>query len=240
MANIAQMVVAAGKSDFLPLMENPLYAAMSASVRAAVEAKARKVSIAAGQTLFRQGDPSNGVYALLSGGLEYSRTSRSGRHSILNVLNPGKWIGDISTLDEQGRTLDCHALTDSTLLHLSRADFLALFETQPGFSKMLILLQGERVRQLLDWTETLTKLPAEGRLAERLCIFAQSHGRPVADGTRIDLVLSQEKLAAAIGTTRQRINQILSLWVNEGLIRHDERHLVLCDVPALKQRIEMA
>jgi len=38
---------------------------------------------------------------------------------------------------------------------------------------MLILIQGQRIRELLTWVEALTKLSAEGRLAERLLLFPQ-------------------------------------------------------------------
>ena len=62
---------------------------------------------------------------------------------------------------------------ESTLMHLATRDFLMLLDTQPAFARMLILIQGQRIRELLTWVEALTKLSAEGRLAERLLLFPQ-------------------------------------------------------------------
>lgn len=222
------------------LKSNPLYAALPSAAQAAIEGRGRIRRVAGGQQIFRKGEPGDGVYVLLSGELEYSTTSPSGKQAILNIVAPGKWLGDISTLDGKGRALDCWALTDCVLMHLAPKDFLTLFDQVPSFARMLILLQSERVRQLLIWNEALTKLGAEGRLAERLLIFAESHGGEGADGVRLGLRFTQELLADFIGTTRQRVNQVLNQWQNEGLIRREGRYIVLSDVEKLKQRVDLA
>ena len=226
--------------DFSDLLVNPLYAAMPAETRAAIEARGRLRRLAAGQQLFAKGDPSDGVYALLSGQVEYSTLSPSGRHSIVNIVELGKWLGDLSTLDGSGRTLDCIALTEARLMHLSPADFLALFDAHPAFARMLMLIQGQRVRDLLGWVEALTKLDAEGRLAERLLLFARTRGQPVADGTRLALRFTQEEIAELIGTTRQRVNQVLHRWQEDRLVRLEDRHIVLIDIPGLQRLVDLA
>ena len=107
-------------------------------------------------------------------------------------------------------------------------------------ARMLILLQGQRVRDALTWIEALTKLGAEGRLAERLLLLAESRGRREVDGVRIDVQLSQETVAELIGTTRQRVNQIFSQWQVEGLIRRNGRNIILADLDRLKKYVDLA
>jgi len=228
------------RAAFAALAINPLYAAMPAEARDAIEARGRIRKIAAGEQLFRKGDPGDGVYALLEGQVEYSTLSPSGRQSRINVVEVGKWLGDISTLDGRGRTLDCWALTDSVLMHLPTRDFQMLLDTLPAFARMLILIQAERVRDTLEWIEALTKLSAEGRLAARLLLFARGRGKPVPEGVRIDVPLTQEAIAELIGTTRQRVNQIVNRWQEEGLIRLDGRHVVLTNVAGLRRYVDLA
>jgi CRP/FNR family cyclic AMP-dependent transcriptional regulator len=227
-------------AEFAALMVNPLYAEMPVETRTAIEALGRMRRISAGEQLFERGAQSDGVYALLSGQVEYSAISPSGRQSIINIVEVGKWLGDVSTLDEQGRTMDCWALTDSALMHLSVRDFSALFHTHGAFARMLILIQGQRLRDALTWIEALTKLGAEGRLAERFLLFSLTRGEPVEGGIRLDVVLTQEVLAQLIGTTRQRVNQVLNAWQETGVIRIDGRHVIITDIARLKEYVDLA
>ena len=231
---------AAHKPELASLMLNPLYAAMPAEARAAIEGCGRIRRLSAGEQLFRKGEMGDGVYALLSGQVEYSAVSPSGRQSILNVVEVGKWLGDISTLDGRGRTMDCQALTDSVLMHLPTQDFLTLFDTLPPFARMLVLLQGQRIRDALVWIEALTKLGAEGRLAERLLLFAEGRGQRVPEGIRIEVRLTQEAMAELIGSTRQRVNQIFNRWLDEGLIRVEDHTITLLDIDGLRKYVDLA
>ena len=228
------------KSDFEPLLQNPLYAAMPPEAREQVEARGRLRRFSLGQLVFSKGDPADGAFALISGALEYSTTSRSGKQSVLNILQPGKWLGDLSLLDGKGRTMDCWALKESAVMYLSGRDFLELLDAVPAFMRMMLLLQVERIRQLLEWSEALTKLGAEGRLAERLLLFARSHGREDPAGIRLDIKLTQELIAELIGTTRQRVNQIMNHWEDEGILLLDGRTIVLQDLAALKGFVDLA
>jgi hypothetical protein len=45
-------------------------------------------------------------------------------------------------------------------------------------------------------------------------------------------------LAQLIGSTRQRVNQILQHWVSAGIVRHHYGHIVLLDLTKL-QAIEV-
>jgi len=73
------------------------------------------------------------------------------------------------------------------------------------------------------------------RIARALLRLAADHGRPVADGVRIELDLSQRELGAYCGLARENVNRQLSLWREAGLVRQEGRRLVLRDRPALER-----
>lgn len=222
------------------LRANRFFAEMDPDVCERIADRGRLRRLRTGEALFAKGDSTDGVYAMLSGTLRYSTVSPSGREAILNILGPGKWLGDISTLDGAGRTLDCVAIEDSTLMHLSKSDFNELLDNVPAFARMLLRIQGERIRDLLLWTEALTKLDAEGRLAVRLLLFAQSHGSASGSGVSIRLGLSQEALASLIGTTRQRVNQILRRWKSDNVVETDSRSVTISDLAALRRLVDLS
>ncbi|MFA7416246.1 MAG: Crp/Fnr family transcriptional regulator [Rhizobium sp.] len=223
------------------LLANRFFADMPAEARDEVARRGRGKRLGPGERLFSKGGPADGVYALLTGSLRYSTVSPSGKEAVLNILTPGKWLGDISAWDDDGRTLDCTALEQAVLMHLNMRDFNHLLDGLPAFARMLLKIQGERIRMLLAWNEALTKLDAEGRLATRLLFLMQSHGAGT-DQQRIEigLRLPQELIASLIGTTRQRVNQILLAWQERGIVEVRKRSLVILDGKALKRMVDLS
>jgi len=59
-------------------------------------------------------------------------------------------------------------------------------------------------------------------------------------GLKLAIMLTQETMVELIGTTRQRVNQVMNRWLEDGIIRLDERYIVLTDINRLKKHIDLA
>ncbi len=88
-------------------------------------------------------------------------------------------------------------------------------------------------------------LPA--RLAKRLLRLAESYGEPAAGptgegatGIRIEFPLSQQELAKMAGVSRESVNKLLRAWQSEGLIAHDQSHVIILDATRLRRLVEPA
>ncbi len=97
------------------------------------EAELRNVSkllrerrLSAGQPLFRQGDPSDALYIVLSGRVRISVTDPSGRETVLAFSGIGELVGEMGLLGGHSRSATATASTDVKLLQLGKADFDAL------------------------------------------------------------------------------------------------------------------
>jgi CRP/FNR family transcriptional regulator, cyclic AMP receptor protein len=53
-------------------------------------------------------------------------------------------------------------------------------------------------------------------------------------GLKLELRLSHEVLVQLIGSTRQRVNQILQHWVSAGIVRHHYVNMVSLDLTQLQ------
>ncbi len=49
-------------------------------------------------------------------------------------------------------------------------------------------------------------------------------------GLKLAIMLTQETMVELIGITRQRVNQVMNRWLEDGIIRLDERYIVLTDI----------
>lgn len=216
------------------LMSNRWFAGLPAAVRSDIVGFARRRTLADGERLFTRGDKPDGVFVVLEGTIRLSGANREGRETILDFYGPGHWLASIPVLDGGPCTHDADACGDAVLLQLTAPDLERLLERHAPLSRMFLRLEAQRLRILLTAIESYSTQTLAQRLAARLLMLADGHGVPSPAGVVIDLPLTQETLAQLIGSTRQRITQILKKWEHEGLVRRDDRRTVLCD----KSRLE--
>jgi CRP/FNR family transcriptional regulator, cyclic AMP receptor protein len=217
------------------LMSNPWFASLPSDARDMVLARTRIRLLAQGHSLFHRGDPPDNFYGVLEGCIRISGTSRDGREALLNFYEPGNWFGEIALLDGGPRTHDAQAHKDSVLLQLHKSDFEALLAAHPVISRMLLKLECARLRSLLSGFEAFSIQTLEQRLANRLLMLSQAFGTMQPETVlSIDLQLSQEVLAQMVGSTRQRVNQLLKQWEQNGWVAHRYSRVVLLQPQRLR------
>src|SRR3972149_4586123 len=90
---------------------------------------ARETTLAAGAGLFDQGEEADGLYVIISGIVRIYLTSEDGREATINLAEDGEVIGEMALLDGLPRSAGAAALTETRLVFIPRAPFLALLET---------------------------------------------------------------------------------------------------------------
>ncbi|WP_187806019.1 Crp/Fnr family transcriptional regulator [Aquipseudomonas alcaligenes] len=217
------------------LQENPWLSLLDQAVSDDVLAHSRLRKLTGGQALFRRGENPDGLYIVLDGSLRISGTTREGQEAVLVFCEPGRWIGLVSGLDGGARMHDVLATSPSVVLQIAPADLEQLIAQHPSFGRLLLRVQCSQMRELLMGIETYSTHSLEQRFAGRLLALAAAFGDPAPDGALdIQLRLSQETLAQLLGTTRQRVNQLLKLWEQNGLIRQKYGRIRLLDQAQLK------
>jgi CRP-like cAMP-binding protein len=167
-----------------------------------------------GETLFRRGDPGDGLYGVLAGRIVVSVESQAGKELILNTFGPGDLLGEIALLDGKGRTATAVARAPSELLFIARRKFLPFIEERPAIALRMITLLCERLRRTTDMVEDSTFLGLPARLAKQLLALALSSG----DGASLHVDLLQSELADMMGVSREAVSKQLSLWRAAGMI----------------------
>ncbi len=209
------------------LMSNPWFAGLPEETRGNLLEHARLRTLTSEQRLYSRGDDSDGLYAVLEGSVRLGGTSRDGRETILDFYGPGFWFGEVSVFDGMPRSFDADAHGPATLLQVALADMEALLAGDLALARAFLQLEAHRLRILLAAIESYSVQTLEQRLANRLLMLSERYGVVTEQGTRIDLHLPQEILAQLIGSTRQRVNQILKDWEVAQLVRQQYGRVLL-------------
>jgi CRP/FNR family transcriptional regulator len=99
----------------------------------------------------------------------------------------------------------------------------------PILALSLLRAMSARLRHATEEAEQLASLTVVERLMRRLQQLAGWAGVPVSDGVKIMLPLTQQELAALVGTSRESVNRALVQLRRRGKVRMQDGWLILLD-----------
>lgn len=178
-----------------------------------------------GQVLLSRGQPTSAAWLVVSGRVRISVITPEGEEQLLRWMLPGEIAGLSSVFAEATNPADLvsHGLTQ--VLHIERARLIELIGRDPVVALDLLRILGLRINQLFDTLADQGMHSLEQRVWAALERIAKFNSVKVADG--VMLRVSQSDLAQAASASRQRVNQQLRQFQEEGLIRLGYRNIVL-------------
>src|SRR5688572_10818712 len=129
------------------LREVKLFALLDEEHRAALAELVDRRGIAAGQVLFRAGDPGESLYVVATGEVELYLEDTEGQRIVLALAGPGDLFGELALLDEGSRTATAVSRTESELLEVGRDDLLRLVQQQPEAAMALLAAMAAMTRR---------------------------------------------------------------------------------------------
>ncbi|MGI8984338.1 MAG: ATP-binding protein [Acidimicrobiales bacterium] len=104
-------------------------------------------AVGAGDVVCRPGEPSDGLYVVLSGRVVLSRQGEKGQMVSLGERGPGGSFGEPSLLDAASRSALVTAMEDTRFFTLSRREFLAYMRAMPEAMPGLLVGIGAELRR---------------------------------------------------------------------------------------------
>jgi len=195
-------------------------------------------TLAADRTLMEVEQPAEVVYFILSGTVKVHVEQEDGRDVIISILGPGECVGEMSVLDQMGRSANVVTIEESELLWLDRQTFLRFVMAMPRLAYNLACVLSSRLRLANDQIQSLAAHEAENRIARHILAFADRYGQKLPDGAiHIPIRLTQSDIASMVGATREHTNKILVSYKERGYLSSDRRHhLTIHNLEALAKR----
>jgi CRP-like cAMP-binding protein len=178
---------------------------------AAVRGAARERTLKAGDTLFRRGNRTSGLYEIVEGQLRLVRVTRAGREAVLHVAMAGETIAEAS-LFSASYHCDAIATTDTVVRLYPKAAVLAEFDRNPKAARKFAAVLARQVMTLRTRLEQRNIRAARDRVRHYLAINVDAEGRTVAlPGTLRDV-------ASELGLTHEALYRTLAEMAADGEI----------------------
>jgi CRP/FNR family transcriptional regulator, cyclic AMP receptor protein len=208
-----------------------LFAEVPEAARVRLAAAARPVRFREGQSLFRRGDPAQGMVLVLDGLVRIHLSDARGREVTLALVGGGEPIGEIALIDGGSRSADATALTPVSALLLPHDAAMAMIASDPVMATALLRTMTARVRRLTDQVEAISLQPLAQRLAATLLRLS------AADPSGLVRV-AQGQLANLVAASRPKVNAALSDYKSRGLVAPVRAGLKLLDPAGLRALAE--
>ena len=179
----------------------------------------RKRSYRDGDVLFHEGDPSDGVYIVLSGRLKVYAAGGNGDEVVYTVLGPGELLGEVSLFGGP-RTASVRAIGAVECLVLRNSAAQDLMRTRPEFAAHVFAKLASRVRHSIRMTRSLALDGVPERVSALLETCAVHDGHAL----RVPAELTQQEIANRIGASREMVLKVIGKLVKQGFLHKDARH----------------
>ena len=169
--------------------------------------------------IFRQGTKCNAVYYLQQGHIELSVVSKEGKERVVGLLGPGTFVGEGCLGGQPVYLASARASTEAVLIRVETETMIRAMHEHPEMSERFmayLLLRNSQIES--DLVDQLFN-SSEKRLARLLIMLAQVGQE--AELRTVVTPISQEVMAARVGTTRSRINHFMNKFRKLGLIEYN-------------------
>lgn len=191
-----------------------------------------------GECLYRQGDPADACYRVISGKLKICNFNHEGQELLHTYLMEGDCVGDPSLILKEPR-MNCAFATGETQIGvLRRADFHDLYKKQPEIPMAINRVMSRRLRFMFMLAEDASLLPLSQRLARAIVRMGHSLGQVNADGSAIIEDISHDELGKIVCAARQSVGRELKKLEQEGAIEIQYGKLIIHDMDAFAARYD--
>lgn len=135
----------------------------------------RRVSLSAGEYVYRADDASVSVFVIRSGVVELTTLYPETGEGVDSSYGPGRFFGELEVIDGRLRTCNARVATDASLIEIGKAELLDLLYKHPENSLVLGKGSFQRLRELFSEESLdadLARLRQELELSIRQAVVA--------------------------------------------------------------------
>lgn len=179
----------------------------------------RKAEYQVKDTIFRQGDPTGTIFYIVEGRVQITIVSEQGKEGIIAHHVASEFFGESCLTGQKLYLASATALEPTSVITIDKQTMVHTLSTNQTFSDMFMaFLLTRNVQIESDLVDQLFN-SSERRLARALLLLA-NFGK---DGKMEKVIpaVTQDTLAARVGTTRSRINFFMNKFRKLGLIEYN-------------------
>ena len=195
---------------------------------------ATRRSVARGDTLFRNGDMFQSLYAVRTGFFKTCVTAEDGRDQVTGFQMAGELLG-LDGISTDRHSVDAVALEDSQVCLIPYGDLEALSREFTGLQHQFHRIMSREIVRDHGVMLLLGSMRAEERLAAFLTNLTQRLKARGFSGSSLILRMTREEIGSYLGLKLETVSRTFSKFQDEGLLEVRQRQITILDQGGLQK-----
>lgn len=183
-----------------------------------------------GEALFWEGDPCSGLHIVEKGSIKLFRVSPQGRQYIVRVMQEGDTCNEVPAFDGGTNPVNVEALEETTTWVVEADAVRDLMRKDPFFMELIVENLTKMMRHLVHLVSELAFYQVTHRLARLISELPDDELNGETNAR-----VTQDQLAARLGTVREVVARSLKELERSGAIRVENRRIHIQDADVLQQ-----
>lgn len=193
--------------------------------------------VAAGQTLYREGDKFQFIYAVRSGTFKSSLTLADGREQVSGFHMAGELMG-LDGIANGNHASGATALEDTEVCAIPYAHLTELAMGSSNLQHVVSRLMSREIVREHSLMMLLGSMNAEERLAAFLLNLSQRMKARGYSPSEFHLRMSRAEIGSYLGMKLETVSRTFSSFQHQGLLEVDKRHVRIVDSEGLQRAFE--
>jgi CRP/FNR family transcriptional regulator len=208
----------------------PLFIRLSDETQAVLDREMQVHTFEKQQAIFLEGHRPTGLCVVVSGLVRVYRMLADGRMHVHHYVHPYASLNIIPALDGRPNPTSAEAVVETQIGWLPRETLMRLLSQDAVLMQSCLRLLTIQNRELMARLDDIGFRTVPSRLARLLL-----HRGGFESEVNIPLsTLSQDEIAAVLGTSREVLGRALRQLYDLGLVRREGRHYVIVDQEGLE------
>ena len=190
-----------------------------------------------GQTLYREGDGFQFIYAVRSGTFKSSLMLSDGREQVSGFYMAGELMG-LDGVAHGAHASSTTALEDAEICTIPYAHFASVAASNPGMQHVVSRLMSREIVREHSLMVLLGSMNAEERLAAFLLNLSQRLKARGYSASEFHLRMSRAEIGSYLGMTLETVSRTFSAFQQQRLLEVDKRHIRITDLDGLTRAFE--
>lgn len=185
--------------------------------------------------VFTEGSDKEAVFFIQEGLVKAFKTDENGHEHIVSFLKSGDMFPHTGFFNQNPYPATTETVVNTQLLAIPVRSFEQLMMDTPAIAIKVMRVMSEKIKELQEKLQELTGHDVQDRGLSFLLKLAENHGTENKDGTlRINIPMTHQEFANAIGTTRETVNRFMNQLRKEGIIDPHRNGYAILNYEALK------
>ncbi len=180
----------------------------------------------AGEPIYHEGDPCDGIYIVLSGLVGVRKVDPWGNSVLLRMVPPGQTLGYRSMLAGSVHRNGAEALRGTRACFMFGSTVRTLIAKNHDLCLRFLQRAANDLAEAEERVLRTSTLTVRARFAHLLLMFKDAHSRVAADGSlTLNLPLSRQDMAAMIGVRPESMSRVIRNLEIEGIAQFHGRRV---------------